>query len=301
MLRFAAALLMTTALASSAMALEEPTQSHGDPNMRTSAYHADGRTEIIGTVKRITTITFGKDETIYRVLFSNPKEPDWTGPDTKNGNYKNNLPVFPLKAGTSSMLVITRLPDDTERTYQFKMVARKARDDDDPDATYGLIFTYPDDVKAAQAKAAADWWARHRESVAKARLAVDNLGGKRNWKYEAHGKKSDAWLAPTQVSDNGQTTAFKYPGLTRVPAIYAVDQEAAQRRDACDDDGKTTSERIAPFVMQDDMVVVQLTAPAFCVRVGGSVLEIINRAYDPKGYDPGTGTTSPDVVREVKR
>ena len=34
---------------------------------------------------------------------------------------------------------------------------------------------------------------------------------------------------------------------------------------------------------------------------GGAVLAVYNRAYDPVGRDPGTGTTHPDVVRELAR
>ena len=34
---------------------------------------------------------------------------------------------------------------------------------------------------------------------------------------------------------------------------------------------------------------------------GNAVLAVYNRAYDPVGRDPGTGTTHPDVVRELAR
>jgi type IV secretory pathway VirB9-like protein len=37
------------------------------------------------------------------------------------------------------------------------------------------------------------------------------------------------------------------------------------------------------------------------MRLGAEVTEIRNVGYDPTGFNPGTGTSSPEVVRTISR
>jgi type IV secretion system protein VirB9 len=268
-------------------ALEEPLPGKQDPHVRLAPYNPYDRTLIVGTVGRSTTITFGATERIERVTFGS-QDPPWEGPDpSKIGSapLKNNLPLWPLKTGRSNMQVTTLLPNGNERLYQFALIVHDAPagDDDDPAATYGLIFTYPGETQQAAVQAAKARQDGERQKIANARLATDYWYGERNWRYVAQGK--DKGIAPLEVSDNRRLTALRFPGNTEVPAIYVVD--------------RTGAERLAAFDMKDDLVVVQTTAEHFRLRLGEQVLEIYNRGYDPVGQDPGTGTTSPDVVRNV--
>jgi len=280
-------LLAFCAMTASARALDAPLPGKQDPHVRAAAYSPYDRTLIVGVLGRSTTITFGPTERIERVTFGS-EDPPWEGPDpSKVGNapLRNNLPLWPLKTGRSNMQVTTLLPDGDERLYQFALVVHDSPtgDEDDPAATYGLIFTYPQDAHQAAVQAARIRQADARQKVAAERLATDYWYGDRNWHYVAQGK--DRGITPLEVSDNGWLTAFRFPGNTEVPAIYIVDN--------------TGAERLAPFDMRNDVMVVQTTAAHFRLRLGEQVLEIYNRGYDPVGQNPGTGTTSPDVVRKV--
>lgn len=282
-----AALIALCATTTPVLALDSPPPGKLDPHIRAVAYSPYDRTLIVGVIGRSTTITFSPTERIKRVTFGS-EDPPWEGPDpSKVGSapLENNLPLWPLKTGRSNMQVITLLPNGDERLYQFALVVQDAPtgDDDDPAATYGLIFSYPGDAHLAAVQAARTRQADAQQKVAAERLSTDYWYGARNWHYVAQGK--DRGIAPLEVSDNGELTAFRFPGNTEVPAIYVVDS--------------TGAERIAPFVMQGDVMVVQTTAAHFRLRLGEQVLEVYNRDYDPVGQNPGTGTTSPDVVRRV--
>jgi type IV secretion system protein VirB9 len=280
-------LLGLRALTAPAHALDAPQPGKQDPHVRLTAYSPYDRTLIVGVIGRSTTITFGAAERIERVTFGS-QDPPWEGPDpSKLGSapLKNNLPLWPLKTGHSNMQVTTLLPSGDERLYQFDLVVHDAPtgEADDPAATYGLIFSYPSEARQAAVQAASARRDAERQAVAQARLATDYWYGERNWRYVAKGK--DKGIAPLEVSDNGRLTAFRFPGNTEVPAIYVVD--------------RTGTERLAPFDMKDDLIVAQTTAEHFRLRLGEQVLEVYNRGYDPVGQKPGTGTTSPDVVRKV--
>jgi type IV secretion system protein VirB9 len=59
------------------------------------------------------------------------------------------------------------------------------------------------------------------------------------------------------------------------------------------------SERLARQHGTGDFVVVEEIAAHFRLRLGPSVLDIINTAYDPAGKPTGTGTTAPTVQRDI--
>jgi type IV secretion system protein VirB9 len=280
-----------------AMALSVPPPGAADPHIRQVPYDQLNRTVLIGEIGRETTITFGAGERIGRVVFGQPDAELWAGPDPKDVKdqaLQNNLPLWPLKIGATNMQVTTTLPDGAQRIYQFALYAKVPDSDgrDDPDVTFGLIFTYPQMVKQ---EAVAAWKARKADAekqAAKARLAVDVFYGARNWSYVARPSKAwvaNAWPKP-EVSDNGQLTAFLFQGNVAEPAIYIVDTPAC---------GPGGHERLAPFADQGALKVVQTTAQHFRLRLGDAVMEVCNRNFDPVGQNPGTGTTSPGVIREV--
>lgn len=281
-----------------AMALNVPLPGNIDPHIRTVPYDQMNRTALVGEIGRETTITFGPDERIGRVVFGQPTDAIlWEGPDPKEVKelaLHNNLPLWPVKLGSTNMQVTTALPDGSQRIYQFALFARTPDTDgrDDPDVTFGLIFTYPQVVKQ---EAIATWRARKAEAdkeKAKDRLKVDIFYGERNWQYVARPNKvwvANAWPKP-EVSDNGQLTAFLFQGNVPEPAIYIVDTPEC---------GPGGHERLAPFANQGTLQVVQTTAQHFRLRLGDGVMEVCNKNFDPVGQGPGTGTTSPNVVREV--
>ena len=46
--------------------------------------------------------------------------------------------------------------------------------------------------------------------------------------------------------------------------------------------------------------MVPRVAPLWRLRLNREVLDVMNVGYDPVGRNPGTGTTVPDVVRQVR-
>ena len=272
-----------------ALALNVPPAAGEDAHVRMTAYSPYNRTRIVGVMNHATTITFAPTEHIVRVTLGSDK--DWEGPDpSKVGSapLRNNLPLWPLRVGRTNMQVTTALPDGSERLYQYEMVVHEdpGGQIDDPDAVYGLIYTYPRDARAAAVAEAKLHQAFVVRQVAEDRLSTDFFSGQRNWRYTARGK--DTWMAPAEVSDNGRLTAFRFPGNQQIPAIYIV--------------AKDHTEQLAPFQPRDDLIIVQATACHFRLRLGLGVLEVYNKGdCSGVGANPDTGTTSPDVVRELTR
>src|SRR5258708_37014765 len=77
----------------------------------------------------------------------------------------------------------------------------------------------------------------------------------RNWAYTVAGATP---FVPNETWDNGRATAFRFPGQTDLPAIYAVDSDG--------------SERLAPSHTQDNLVVVHEVAAKWHVRSGAEVI-----------------------------
>ena len=320
------ALALGVALPTAAWALETPTPSKFDPHMRTVPYSAGNRVLLEDTLERSLTITFSPKEHIALVIFgdslANGSTPAWEGPDQKqlaNQSLGNVLPLWPQKVGREDMQVITKDDTGARKVYQFELVAKPAPADDcgqddcdDPNATYGLTFTYPAEASAEQITA---WRARQaaiQKRQAEARLATDLFMGPRNWMYVAKGNDRD--IAPSEISDNGRAVAMRFPGNTETPAIYKVvgDRWLGPGLAACYQAinlaaHTSETESLAPIAPnpgalngQNDLVLVQETAFHLRLRLGTKVLDIFNCGYDPAGQDPETGTDSPDVIREVR-
>jgi type IV secretion system protein VirB9 len=281
-------LLLATSLSAPALALEAP-KPGDDPNIKVVDYNPLQRVLIVGMVDRSTTITFGAGELIKRVEFGDQSNPSWEGPDQKTGgDLKNNLILWPVRPGRTDLQVITGLQDGTERVYQFQLVAKQtdANADTDKDLTFGLVYRYPADVKAAQVKLWKARQAQQAQQTARDRLRIDFWYGRSNYAYEARGKPEARAIAPLRVRDNGRMTGFEYGPNIRPPAIETGH---------CDN----KTEHLATTTARNDWLVAPEVAPVWCLRSSGLALEVVNKAFDPIGETTGTGTASPDVQRIV--
>ncbi len=92
-------------------------------------------------------------------------------------------------------------------------------------------------------------------------------------------------LAPV-VWDNGQHTFFRFPGQQRIPAISALTPDGRE--------GAVNSNT------SGDTVEVHQLAEEWVLRDGRKVACVTNRAFDPVGVRPDTGTSSPDVERVAR-
>lgn len=287
----AMALLVGTVLGGPAHAAQEPRAGRWDARVRTVAYNFMNPVRIVGSTFTSTQIIFAVGETVTHVALGDSDA--WLSQPTGN-----LLFIKPVEVrGPTNMQVVTARPDGSTRSYQFELIARAGNSTSSAqvaslDGTvplaasptpFAIAFTYPDDARQAaianrqRAAAAAD------ERVAQARLEVDFFYGPRNWRYAAQGSRA---IEPAEVSDNGRLTAMRFPGNSTVPTIYAVAP-----------DGQET---IVPYTMRGDAAVVSTTAREFRLRYGGEVLRVFNLGYDPTGQNPGTGTTTPEVVRGVR-
>lgn len=320
------ALLLGTALSAHAFALDQCKPSADDAQVRLCAYAPTQRYAVSGLVGYPVDLKFADNERIKRFELAytgldakgNPA-PTWRGPGGKEAGasagtvpadkFLNNLPLWPFQAGRSALLVVTALPDGTERPYQFELTAPQGAADcgssatdpgcpGDTVTTAALQFAYPTDEAAAATRAAADkkkaaiadWQARQakaKESEAVARLKTDVFYGARNFAYQAKADPKFKTLAPSEVSDNGWLTEMQWPSNVQVPSITIIDPASGE-------------ERVAPVSQQGQMQIISTTAEWFRLRLGPkAVMDIHNLAWKAERPDPHTGTTSPDVVRHV--
>jgi type IV secretion system protein VirB9 len=272
------AAFVAMATAGPALAVQDPQGSRFDSRVRTVAYNPMNVVRVIGGTFSSTQVIFAPQEAITQVAIGDSDA--WLAQPAGN-----LLFLKPVEArAPTNMQVVTKRPDRSLRSYQFEMTARNAMGDQPAaGAVFAVVFTYPDDARQAALADRERNAAASDERMAQDRLAWDFLSGPRNWRYTAQGSTA---IQPTEVSDNGRVTAFRFPGNSPVPTIYSI---AA--------DGQ---ESIVPYTVRDEMVVVSVTAPEFRLRLGDEVIRVFNRGYNPTGLSFQTGTTSPEIVRHVR-
>jgi len=308
-MRIAATILLASvslaALGQAAMA--DTTQSAAQ--IRVVPYSPLLRTEIVGVIGQPTTITFPPGESVYRVVQTGKPDKDgaladagWQGAspaEIKDTPLGNNLTLWPVIPGESTMTVITMSSAGGQKVYPFRLLAKADADGaaDMPGVVLNLIFkggaasgpatpagaarkTVAVRVSAARQKAS-----QIAQAAAEQHLRTDAFNGANGvCHYLAKGRRPNA-IEPRCPLDNGQWTLMRFPGLSEKPAVYVVGQDGG--------------ERLARQHGAGDFVVVEEIAPHFRLRLGPAVLDILNTAYDPAGKPAGTGTTAPSVQRDI--
>jgi type IV secretion system protein VirB9 len=210
----------------------------------------------------------------------------------------NNLTLWPVVPGESTMSVITMSTGGTQKVYPFRLLAKPDGTGvaDSPDVVLNLIFKGGATPQAAPAPTIQNanftrvWAAKQKakqeeQAIAEAHLRTDAFNtSDGTCHYIAQGIRPSA-IEPRCPMDNGEWTLMRFPGLSEKPAVYIV--------------GSDNSERLARQHGAGDFVVVEEIAQRFRLRLGPDVLDILNQAYDPAGRPAGTGTTSPTVNRDV--
>ena len=314
MRRLALVLLAATALcAPAALAQEKPDPNvpppgADDPGMRAQTWRPGIRTRLVLTQGRTALVTFPPEEQIKRVVIgANGKVV--AGPDpaeVQQAPLANHLPLWAEAEGYTSLQVITAVPFQPDRPYQFAVEVRKPPADgkDDPQATYGLTFTAPPGgaPRPAQTEAqrqerraqAAEILARRQQEAAAARLRTTHLerdDACDGWLYEARGSRA---LAPDAVWNNGRETFLAYAAGRPVPAVFAVGQDGAEASVATSVRPATADGR--------EVFVLPFVAPTVRLRLGETgVLDVLDRNPRRAGCDAGTYTPRRDVVRQVRQ
>ena len=283
---------------------QDTTQSAAQ--IRVESYSPLKRTEIVGVIGQPTTITFPAGENVYRVVQSGKPDKDgtladagWQGAspsEIKDTPLGNNLTLWPVLPGESTMSVITMSSEGTQKVYPFRLLAKpdEAGAADSPAVVLNLIFkggATPSPAPAVQKAAFTRVWVakqkakQEEQEIGEQHLRTDAFNASDGTcHYIAKGKRPNP-IEPRCPMDNGEWTLMRFPGLSEKPAVYVV--------------GPDNSERLARQHGDGDFVVVEEIAQHFRLRLGPDVLDILNQAYDPAGRPAGTGTTSLTVKRDV--
>ncbi|MEH6759262.1 MAG: P-type conjugative transfer protein VirB9 [Parasphingorhabdus sp.] len=260
------------------MAGETPQPTAQDNRIREVVYDENQVFRIVGVFRSATQIVFSPGERVEHVALGDTIS--W-----EVAPAENSLFIKPReRAGPTNLIVITR-SNTGNRTYTFELSARRgAIGEKAADTFFKVAFRYPRE-EAAAAQAAATQ-AAYTQAVAlqsgaiRSALDLGVLEGTRNLKYSVQGSSE---IQPSEITDNGQFTALRFPNQRELPAIFAINPDG--------------SESIVPFDVRDEFVVVHGVFAQLRLRRGKKVLCIFNDAPDFYGRDPKTGTASSIVER----
>jgi type IV secretory pathway VirB9-like protein len=215
-------------------------------------------------------------------------------PATSDGNLQvkprgTTVTVKPLTDLTEQpFFVVTEGPDGKQSRYRFQLqTVPLARD---------AYFSVTLRNVAAEQDARAVVWREARkarqEAFTNARLAQAQAApcASRPGINPAYTARGAARLAPAEACDDGLNTYMRFVGTQRLPAVWM--------------DGPDGKPALAnPVTLKDGWVMVPGRSPRFTLRDGDgpdATLCVLNKRYTVQGQAIGTGTISPDVVREPR-
>ena len=276
LLRLSTLLLALALLPRPASAEVTPRPSRHDPRVRTVAYHPMIPVRIVTSPTSSTQIILAPEEEITHVALGDPDRDAWLALPVGNLLFVKPLVI----RFVTNAQIVTRRPDGRRRSYQLVLVPTPPGTDGWDAAMFAVSFTYPQDAADAAAAERARTQALNTERAVQARLAGSWAEGPRNWRYVAQGSTA---LEPSEVSDNGRFTVLRFPGVQPLPAVFEVGEDGA--------------ERLIPYDVRGEFVVIHGVTRGLRLRRGQSVLCLFNDAYDARGVAVGTGTASPTVDR----
>jgi len=267
------ALALSLSLGALALAGPVLAQEAADTRMREVVYAPGEVYRVAGAFRIATQILFSPEETIRHVAIG----------DSLAWEVAAEGSVLFLKPRerhqTTNLLVVTERAGQA-RHYAFELVAREPGGR--ASIAYQIRFLYPDDDRARAAAGLARAAERAEERLVSLELQQGAIQGPRNLAYSVQG---DSRLQPSEVSDNGRFTLLRFPGAQAVPAIFEV--------------GEDGGEKLVPYDVRGEFVVVHGTARGLRLRRGASVLCIFNEAWNPRGAATASGTASPSVERAL--
>lgn len=310
----ALALVACSVLSSPAWATQEPVPSKADPRIRTASYTTADMLHLTSTDLNPVQIVLEQGEKVVsfagKLVSSAAKAEDMkTIHDWFLIASGNSVVLQPLQQEPKSYLFLnTEAPDGSPRHYRFQLDTRASNDPDGSEYE-AINMVYPEVIAAqkraaweaaaaarAKAKAAAD--AREADKLAEWKLKQEQgpYAEGRNWHYTAQnikeGDNSCDVIGPEHaagISDDGVTTRLLFAPHTALPMPYVLDQ-----------DGKEAVVQHSQVDTKDGVVMTLHTvAKQVILRRGKRGCALNNDAYDPVGHQPGTGTVSAHVVREL--
>lgn len=110
----------------------------------------------------------------------------------------------------------------------------------------------------------------------------------RNAQYSMAVGKASEDIAPSMVFDDGRFTYLKFPGNRPLPAIFQTSPDGSE---------ETVNVRMG----EDELLVADRVARKLILRLGQSVVVVVNDAFDLEGQAPVEGTTVPGVARALSQ
>jgi type IV secretion system protein VirB9 len=272
------AALAALMVATPASPSETPQPTAQDGRIREAIYSEGQVFRIVGVFRSATQIVFSAGERVEHVALGDTVS--W-----EVAPAENSLFIKPRElAAATNLIVITRSSTGTH-SYTFELSARRggigARS---ADTFFKVVFRYPaEEAAAAQAAAAQAAYAKAvvlQSGAIRSALDLAVLEGKRNLAYTVQGSSA---IQPSEITDNGQFTALRFPNQRELPALFAVNPDG--------------TESIVPFDVRDEFVVIHGVFTQLRLRRGREVLCVFNEARDFYGRDPKTGTASSIVER----
>ena len=270
-----AALALIAGLSTAAQAQDRPTEdAHGiggDPRMREVVYAPGAVYRLSGAFRTATQIVFSPQETIRHAAIG----------DSVAWEVAAEGSVLFLKPRerhqATNLLVVTERGGEA-RHYAFELVAHNPGDR--APTAFQLRFRYPDDDGAAAARALVDEARAAEDRLVGLELQQGAIAGPRNLAWSLQGPIA---LQPSEITDNGRFTVLRFPGAQPLPAIFEV--------------GEDGQERLVPYDVRGEFVVIHAVPRRLRLRRDGAVLCLFNDAYEPRGRAPVAGTASPAVER----
>ena len=281
-----------------ALAITDPAPGPKDSRVRSTPYDPQQVVRLTSTGLAPLQVIFEAGEKPLTIagplVFTKADEAkDWLA--APSGNVLILQPLHPM--APSVLFVRTSTADGQERQYAFELHTRDGdlTNPGDSGAYMSVRFAY----KAVPSPAAIAAAAARREAAAsatsarvvQARLAQAQIGS-RNYNYDERDPVGCPLLAPQYVFDDGNRTTMVFAPHSVLPEIYAINQ-----------DGK---EAVMTTINETTATGLEVVIPSvhreMRLRRGGKVCALRNNAFDPVGTQPGggSGTVSPDVVRQVR-
>ncbi|WP_375606523.1 P-type conjugative transfer protein VirB9 [Bartonella sp. AC142YNZD] len=253
-----------------------PTRAPNDSRIRFINYDAYNVTKIIGSIRSSVQIEFSANEEIAHVAIGNSVA--WEVAPAGNILFLKAREVQPI---TNLQVVTTKL-DGSKRSYQFELIIKDGEISSGQETYFLVKFRYPQEEAEQRRLAALMRQEKKQSQQIDGIFNASETYGPRNWAYTAQGSIT---LEPSSVYDNGKTTTFTFPDNQEIPAIYIVNNDG--------------TESLVPKTTRGNMVIIHAISARFTLRQGKNILCVFNEAYQPKGVNPGTGTTSPAVERKI--
>ena len=312
------ALTVALLVGTPALAAEAPKPISSDSLVCERVYDPNQVTAIHLLINRETTVEISPNESVENISGS-----DTAFLLTSVYNGKSIFWLKPTQALSPQPLTIVtnrRTDDHSSRIYLIQTDAREpeapisdnvslvAIGDEskikaEPKPCYLIRYIYPGDAASeAAAKAATARQARivQWRAVHNAALLHDHSVTNQNVRYIGQGDRN---LAPDRIFDDGYSTFLEFDGNRPVPAPYEVGFGGKDTLLS----GWNAEENVCPGGTAPAATCLKLHDVLKQIRLRDREdlegkkpsLIITNRAFDPVGRAPGTGTSSPDVKREV--